>query len=133
MVSGPACAQRVVRVLIADDHALLRWTLGELIASDPTLDLVASCVDGESAVEEVARLHPDVVVMDLKMPGMGGIEATRRIVHADPQTRVLILTGHVGQNRRSAALSAGAACVLTKDTDPHQLLDLIRERARPGA
>lgn len=129
MATGAQVGARLARVLIADDHQLLRWTLGELIAADPRLELVASCPSGEEAVAGVAEHRPDLVVMDLQMPGMGGIEATRRITRDHPGTRVVILTGHVGLVRHAAALAAGAVCVLTKDIAPTELVDRIRSYA----
>lgn len=132
MATGTQVGRRLARVLIADDHQLLRWTLGELISADDGLELVASCASGESAVAEVAVHQPDLVVMDLQMPGMGGIEATRRITRANPGTRVVILTGHVGLVRHTAALAAGAVCVLTKDIAPAELVERIRQYAVPA-
>jgi DNA-binding NarL/FixJ family response regulator len=133
MATGAHVGTRLARVMIADDHQLLRWTLGELISADPELELVASCSSGESAVAGVAEHRPDLVVMDLQMPGMGGIEATRRITRDHPRTRVVILTGHVGLVRQAAALAAGAVCVLTKDIAPTELVDRIRQYAvAPG-
>jgi DNA-binding NarL/FixJ family response regulator len=131
--TGAQVGQRAFRVLIADDHALLRWTLGELISGDPTLELVSSCPDGETAVVEAERERPDLVVMDLKMSGIGGIEATRRIVRARPAARVVILTGYAGLALQAAALAAGACCVLTKDIAPDRLLARLRECARLGS
>jgi two-component system, NarL family, invasion response regulator UvrY len=90
---------------------------------------VASCPDGESAVSQCQEQRPDLVVMDLQMPGIGGIEATRQIVRDRPESRVVILTGHAGLTRQAAALSAGACCVLTKDIAPDELLGRIREYA----
>ena len=115
-------------MLIADDQALLRGSFRLLVESDPDLAVVAEAADGEVAVEAARRAVPDVVLMDLRMPVLDGIEATRRIC-ADPAlagVRVLVLTMFDGDEYVHPALRAGASGFLLKDTPPADLVTAIR-------
>lgn len=103
-----------IRVLVVDDHELVRAGLRGVLGSDPSIDVVAEASDGVQAVAAVEVHHPDVVVMDLQMPGMGGIEATRRIVAARPGTAVLALTMFDDDDSVYAAVRAGARGYLLK-------------------
>ncbi|AZK93792.1 response regulator [Streptomyces tsukubensis] len=119
---------RPVRVLLADDQPLLRTGFGLLIDSVPDLTVVGEAVSGEQAVELALRLRPDVVLMDVRMPGTDGLEATRRIC-ADPgsdRTRVLVLTTFDLDEYVYAALRGGASGFLLKDILPADLLNAIR-------
>jgi DNA-binding NarL/FixJ family response regulator len=115
-------------VLVADDQALVRAGFTVLIGSDPDLEVVGEAADGKEAVEIARREHPDVVLMDIRMPEMDGIEATRQIT-ADPAcegTRVLVLTTFDLDEYVFQALRAGASGFLLKDTAPEDLLNAIR-------
>ena len=117
-----------IRVLIAEDQALLRTTLAALLESEPGMSVVGLAEDGARAVALAAELRPDVVLMDIQMPGLTGIEATRRIC-ADPTlaaTRVLILTMFEIDDYVLGALRAGACGFLLKDADPQSLVDAVR-------
>ena len=117
-----------IRVLIAEDQALLRTTLAALLEAEPGMSVVGLAEDGARAVALAAELRPDVVLMDIQMPGLTGIEATRRIC-ADPAlaaTRVLILTMFEIDDYVLGALRAGACGFLLKDTDPQSLVDAVR-------
>ena len=117
----------MIRVGIADDEALIRGGLAVLLRHEPGFEVVGEAADGVAAVS-LARLHrTDVLLMDIRMPGMDGLEATRRIV-ADPAagTRVLVLTTFDHDENVFAALRAGASGFLPKDTDPDRLLEAIR-------
>ena len=117
-----------IRVLIAEDQALLRTTLAALLEAEPGMSVVGLAEDGARAVTLAAELRPDVVLMDIQMPGLTGIEATRRIC-ADPAlaaTRVLILTMFEIDDYVLGALRAGACGFLLKDTDPQSLVDAVR-------
>jgi DNA-binding NarL/FixJ family response regulator len=117
-----------IRVLVADDQALVRGSFRVLVDTAPDLDSVGEAATGTEAVEVARREKPDIVLMDIRMPGMDGIEATRQIT-ADPQTsaaRVLILTTFDLDEYVFAALRAGASGFLLKDTRPADLLDAIR-------
>ena len=123
----------VVRVLVADDHAIVRSGLAQLVGSADDLDLVGEARDGDEAIVEAARLRPDVVLMDLSMPGTDGIEATRRIVRDNPEVQVLILTSFSDRGRILGAIEAGAIGYLLKHAEPETILAGIRELARGGS
>ena len=115
-----------IRVLLADDDALLRAGLAVVIGTATDLALVAEAADGLQAVE-LARQHaPDVILMDVRMPGIDGIEATRRLTVAQPQTKILILTTFQHDEYVWGALRAGASGFLLKRASPERLLDAIR-------
>jgi len=115
-----------IRVLIADDQALLRGSLRVLIETEPDLVVVGEAGNGAEAVEQVPVCHPDVVLMDVRMPVMDGIEATRRIIADDQDAKVLVLTTFDLDEYVYSALRAGASGFLLKDTPPAQLLDAVR-------
>ena len=117
-----------IRILIAEDQALLRTTLAALLEAEPGMSVVGLAEDGARAVTLATELRPDVVLMDIQMPGLTGIEATRRIC-ADPAlaaTRVLILTMFEIDDYVLGALRAGACGFLLKDADPQSLVDAVR-------
>jgi DNA-binding NarL/FixJ family response regulator len=115
-----------IRVLIADDQALLRGSLRVLIETEPDLAVVGEAGNGAEAVEQVQACGPDVVLMDVRMPVMDGIEATRRIAVHEHAPKVLVLTTFDLDEYVYSALRAGASGFLLKDTPPGQLLDAIR-------
>lgn len=118
----------MIRVVIADDEALVRSGLSVLLRHEPGFEVVGLAADGLAALAEVRRHHPDVVLMDIRMPGIDGLEATRRLA-ADPDTaatRVLVLTTFDHDENVFAALRAGASGFLPKDTEPERLLEAIR-------
>jgi DNA-binding NarL/FixJ family response regulator len=116
----------VIRVVVADDEALVRDGLAAIVSSDPGLEVVATAADGTEAVDAVRRLAPDVVLMDVRMPGMDGIEATRAIAAEAPGTRVLILTTVELDEVVYDALRAGASGFLLKSVPREQLWSGIR-------
>ena len=122
-----------VRVLIADDHAIVRSGLAQLVGTADDLDLVGEARDGDEAIDEAARLLPDVVLMDLSMPGTDGIEATRRIVADNPEVQVLILTSFSDRTRILGAIEAGAIGYLLKHSEPETILAGIRDLVRGGS
>jgi DNA-binding NarL/FixJ family response regulator len=117
---------QVIRVLIADDHAVVSNGLRMLLSGEPDLEVVATADDGALAVALAAQERPDVVVMDLTMPTLGGVEATRQMQLLAPGTRVLILSGRAEQAVVRAAYAAGASGYLSKDVAALDLLDAIR-------
>lgn len=123
-------ATSTIRVLLADDHQLVRAGLEQLLATAPDMDVVATAVDGAEAVRLAEDTDPHVVLMDLVMPGVGGVEATRRIVERCPGAAVVVLTSFSDQERILDALDAGAIGYLLKDVEPAQLLAGVRSAAR---
>ncbi|MGH3822763.1 MAG: response regulator [Pseudonocardiaceae bacterium] len=115
-----------IRVLIADDQALLRGSLRVLIETEPDLVVVGEAGNGAEAVEQVQACGPDLVLMDVRMPVMDGIEATRRITAYQHAPKVLVLTTFDLDEYVYSALRAGASGFLLKDTPPAQLLDAVR-------
>jgi DNA-binding NarL/FixJ family response regulator len=118
-----------IRVLIADDQALLRQGLVMMIGSQPDMEVVAEAANGAEAVAAASRMRPDVVVMDIRMPGMDGVEATRQICAAQPDgegTRVIMLTTFDLDEYVVAALQAGASGFLLKDAMPADIISAIR-------
>jgi DNA-binding NarL/FixJ family response regulator len=113
-------------VLIADDQALVRVGLRKILDAEPETDVVGEAGHGEDAVAEARRLRPDVVLMDIRMPVLDGIEATRRIVREQPTTRVLILTTFGLDNYVYDALRAGASGFMLKDAPPEEIAAAVR-------
>ncbi|MEA2220575.1 MAG: hypothetical protein QOJ35_3201 [Solirubrobacteraceae bacterium] len=120
----------MIRVLLADDHGVIRDGLGRLISALEGVELAGVAADGAEAVRQCALLEPDVVLMDLDMPVLDGIEATRRIVAAQPRTAVLVLTSFSDRPRIMGALEAGACGYLLKDVDADEVAEGIRSAAR---
>lgn len=118
-----------IRVLIVDDQRLVRAGLRMLCESTPDLDVVGEAADGAQAVRSAAELAPDVILMDLRMPGVDGIVATRQVVSARPEAKVLVLTTFDDDDHLYPALAAGAVGFLVKDTSPAELVDTIRRTA----
>ncbi|AIY15591.1 response regulator [Pimelobacter simplex] len=121
------------RVLIADDDALLRAGLAVVVGTDPGLALVGEAADGLDAVRLTQEHRPDVVLMDVRMPGVDGIEATRRIVASGSPARVLVLTTFADDDYVAQALRAGASGFLLKRVAPERLLEAIRTVAQGDA
>ncbi|KQV15838.1 MULTISPECIES: response regulator transcription factor [unclassified Kitasatospora] len=122
----------MIRVLLVDDQRLVRAGLRMLCGSAADLEVVAEAGHGEDAVRFAAELRPDVVLMDLRMPGVDGATATRRILQERPDTRVVVLTTFDDDDHLYPALSAGACGFLAKDVTPDELLDGIRRAAAGG-
>jgi DNA-binding NarL/FixJ family response regulator len=118
-----------IRVLVCDDHAVVRVGLKRLLDAADGVKVVGTAVDGADGVREASRLHPDVVLMDLSMPTLDGVEATRRIVALLPGTAVLVLTSFGDRARIRRAIDAGASGYLLKDASPAELLAAIRGAA----
>ena len=115
----------MTRVLIADDEDLMRAGLRELLSSDPTIEVVGEASTGRNAVEIARRLHPEVVLMDVRMPDLDGISATADLARSAPQSRVLILTTFEDEDYIFRSLRAGASGFLLKRTRPEDLIAAV--------
>ncbi len=122
-----------IRVVIADDHHVVRSGLERLLEGWPDVEVVGTAANGLEAVELTAHRRPDVVLMDVSMPTLGGIEATRRIVKAWPDVQVVVLTSFDDRTTVAEALDAGAVGYLLKDADPVTLRDGIMSAAHGGS
>ncbi|MFN8148222.1 MAG: response regulator transcription factor [Candidatus Nanopelagicales bacterium] len=119
----------MIDVLLVDDHALVRSGLSLLMESADDVQVVGEAADGPRAVELVQSLEPDVVLMDLSMPGMDGVEATREVLRVRPDSVVVVLTSFSDQPRVTDALRAGAVGYMLKDCDPNDLIAAVRSAA----
>ena len=122
-----------IRLLLADDHAVVRGGLRMLLESQSDFEIVGEAADGAETLRLVRTHRPDVVLMDLQMPGMNGIEATEAIVHSHPETAVLALTMHEDDQYFFEMLRAGAAGYVPKRAAPDELLTAIRAVSKGGA
>jgi DNA-binding NarL/FixJ family response regulator len=120
----------MIRVLLADDHALVRRGLEQLLGAAPDIEIVAAAADGAEAVEMAAKHQPDVILMDLEMPNLDGIQATDAIVRSKDKARIVILTSFSDRERILDALDAGAIGYMLKDAEPDELLRGVRAAAR---
>ena len=119
-----------IRTLIVDDHGVLRAGLRALLAGEADLEVVGEAADGDEALRMTGELSPEVVLMDITMPGMDGIEATRKLLAEMPSARVLLLTVHADSSLLREALQAGAAGYILKRAVESELINAIRAVAR---
>jgi two-component system invasion response regulator UvrY len=117
--------ERMIRVLLVDDHAVVRTGFRLLLQSQPEMSVIAEAESGEAACQRYLELQPDIVVMDLAMPGMGGLEALRRILAHHPQARVLTLSAQDDPMHARRALREGALGFLSKRSAPEALIDAV--------
>jgi DNA-binding NarL/FixJ family response regulator len=120
-------------VLLVDDHAVVRAGLAALLHGADHMEVVAQAADGQEGVELAARLRPDVVLMDLSMPVLDGVAATKRIVAEVPGTQVVVLTSFADRRHVTEAMSAGAVGYLVKDCDPREIITAVRSAAKGDA
>ena len=123
----------MITVLIVDDHAVVRAGLRQLMATADDIEVVGEAEDGATAVAAVSELTPDVVLMDLSMPGVDGVEATRRIKESHPLVHVVVLTSFSDQTRILSALETGADGYLLKHSEPQTIIDAVRSTVEGGA
>ncbi len=122
--------QDPIRVLLVDDHAIVRDGIRSLLTTEPDIQVVGEADNGADGVLMAEQLQPDVILMDLVMPGMGGIEATRRIMAGQPRARILVLTSFAAEGKVFPAIKAGAIGYLLKDSDSADLVRAIRQVRR---
>ncbi len=121
-----------IRVMLVDDHAVVRMGFKLLLQEAADIEVVAEAATGEEALKHYAELKPDVVVMDISMPGMGGLEAVTRLLAKDPGVKILILSAHEDSIHPKRLLKAGAAGYLSKRVAPEELIHAIHEVAAGG-
>jgi DNA-binding NarL/FixJ family response regulator len=119
----------LIRVLVADDHPVFRRGMRAILGAEPDTELVGEATDGEEAIAQALELHPDVILMDLNMPKVSGIEATRRIIEASPNTAILMLTMFEDDKSIFAAMRAGAHGYVLKGADGAETLRAIHAAA----
>jgi DNA-binding NarL/FixJ family response regulator len=125
--------EQPVRVLVADDHAVFRQGLKALLDSEPDIELVGEAASGREVVERSATLAPDVVLMDLQMPGINGIEATRLILQTNPRVGIVVLTMFEDDDSVFSAMRAGARGYVLKGGEPSDILQVLRAVAKGEA
>lgn len=116
-----------IRVFVTDDHAIVRKGITALLSAKAEFEVVGEAENGRMAVEEAERLHPDVILMDLEMPEMDGIEAIRAITQKHADARILVLTSFAGDDKAFPAIKAGALGYLLKDSSPQELVQAIQQ------
>jgi NarL family two-component system response regulator LiaR len=116
-----------IRVLVTEDHDIVRKGICALLVTESQIEVVGEARDGGEAIRAAQRLHPDVILMDLVMPGIDGLEATRRIIAEQPDARVLVLTSFAGDDKLFPAIEAGALGYLLKDSTPEDLVEAIQQ------
>jgi NarL family two-component system response regulator LiaR len=121
---------KTLRILIADDHLVVREGLGTIITAQPDMQVVGKAANGEEAVALAQALTPDVILMDLRMPRLDGVDAIQQIREADTEARILVLTSYANDRHVFAAIKAGALGYLLKDATHDQLVQAIRDVAR---
>jgi NarL family two-component system response regulator LiaR len=116
-----------IRVLVADDHAIVRKGIRALLATEPSIDVVGEAQNGQEALSQARAVQPHVILMDLVMPEMDGLEATRCILETQPEVRVLVLTSFASDDKVFPAIRAGAMGYLLKDSSPEELTRAIEQ------
>jgi two-component system, NarL family, response regulator LiaR len=122
-----------ITLLIVDDHAVVRQGVRTFLETQPDVEVVGDVGSGEEAIAAAERLAPDVALMDLVMPGMDGVEATRRLKQVSPRTQVIVLTSYHQDEHIFPAIRAGALSYLLKDVSPQELVDAVRKAAHGEA
>jgi NarL family two-component system response regulator LiaR len=116
-----------IRVLVVDDHPVVRRGIKSLLAEEEDLEVVGEAANGKDAIQQVADLHPDVILMDLVMPEMTGVEAIQKITASFPEARILVMTSFAADDKVFPSIKAGALGYLMKDSDPEDLIRMIHQ------
>jgi len=130
MDQSPEVPAPLLDVLLVENHAFTRKTMSSLLDAEPDISVVGQCASAEDGLRTAGRLHPSVVVMDLALPGMNGLAATRNLLVQLPESRVLVLSNHVGTDLVRLALAAGAKGFVRKDHAFEELVPAIRALGR---
>lgn len=125
--------QKVISVALVDDHTIVRRGIRVFLDLEPEIHVVAEANSGEAAIKLATEYHPDVMLLDLIMPGINGVEATKQVKQASPDTQVIILTSYPDKEHVLPALRAGALSYVLKDVDVEGLVDVVRKAARGQA
>ncbi len=123
----------MIKVLLTDDHALVRTGIKRLLEDSQIITIVGEADSGEACIKMVQNLEPDVILMDVNMPGIGGVEACRRILQRDPQQKIIVLTIHTEQTFPKRLLEIGARGYLTKECDPAEMINAVRQVHQGGS
>ena len=121
--------ESTIKIVLVDDHAVVRTGYRLLLENDPGIEVIAELESGEQANQQARELNPDVIVMDLSMPGMGGLEAIRRIKAKNPEIKILVFTMHDNVSFVEHAMDAGASGYITKNNAPNILIQAVRQIA----
>ncbi|WP_404363009.1 UvrY/SirA/GacA family response regulator transcription factor [Marinobacter sp.] len=116
----------MIRVLVVDDHELVRAGITRMLADDPDIEVIGQAASGEEAIDSVREQAPDIVLMDIRMPGIGGLEATRRILRIDDAIRVIVVTACADDPYPTRVMQAGASAYITKGADIREMVRAIR-------
>ncbi|MDX1755570.1 MAG: UvrY/SirA/GacA family response regulator transcription factor [Marinobacter sp.] len=116
----------MIRVLVVDDHDLVRSGITRMLADDPDIEVIGEASSGEEAIDAVRQSRPDIVLMDIRMPGIGGLEATRRILRIDDSIRVIVVTACADDPYPTRVMQAGATAYITKGADIREMVRAIR-------
>ena len=116
-----------IRVLVVDDHPVVRRGIKSLLAEEKDLEVVGEAANGKDAIQQAANLHPDVILMDLVMPEMTGVEAIQKITASNPEARILVMTSFAADDKVFPAIKAGALGYLLKESTPEDLVQAIRQ------
>lgn len=122
-----------IRVMVVDDHAVVRQGISDVLSGDPGIEIVALATSGPEAVSLASEHHPDVALMDISMPAMDGVDATRRAIDASPGLKVVMLTSFAEPQHVNAALDAGAVGYLLKDAEPQEIVRAVKAASRGEA
>lgn len=117
----------MIRVLVVDDHELVRSGITRMLADDPDIEVLGQVPSGEDAIEFVRKERPDIVLMDIRMPGIGGLEATRRILRIDDSIRIIVVTACADDPYPARVMQSGATAYITKGADIHEMVRAIRK------
>jgi len=116
-----------IRLIVVDDHPVVRKGIVAMLETEDNLDVIAECSNGQEAIQQYAKLKPDVILMDLVMPEMSGVEAIKEIKNIDPNARILVITSFTSNEQVFSAIEAGATGYLLKDSDPENLAKSIEQ------